>query len=439
MVLASLGLAAALVLAAEPSEPSEDDTALQKAIERPEPLLFELAARVELRSGQPEGTTPGSSLTDMEIDPVVGLRGPLRIGTIAFVYDPRIFIIIKHPAETTQKVGYLHRAGLVLDTHPSPLWRFYIDARGAYGEYDFLPLSTVIPQSGGTGLPPEQPTTPTSPPTAPNPTPGVSTLPTERFLNVIDINANAGVVVTISPRLSWLASAGYVYSGGSDIAARQFLPLQKGPKGITGGLWSVTRNDNLSFLLETYVSRFSSGPQSVVGSLTTTWSHIWSREVATDLIGGVGGLHSDIPAANGNPARIEDKVLPVGGFSLRHTWLTRGAAWRNSVTFLAAPLPDQINGQIYERLSGVLRSTLAPSEHLSFEVSGGASASIGVEQRDARVEARMTYYFMPHVGISAGARAAWLEGSPLLPTGFGWLGFVAIGAYAGSPIGGALF
>src|SRR5689334_22855814 len=105
MVLPSLGLAAALVLAAGPSEPSEDDTALQKSIEHPEPLLFEVAARVELRSGQPEGTTPGSNLTDMEIDPVVGMRGPLRIGTIALVYDPRIFIIVRHPTETTQKVG----------------------------------------------------------------------------------------------------------------------------------------------------------------------------------------------------------------------------------------------------------------------------------------------------------------------------------------------
>jgi hypothetical protein len=256
---------------------------------------------------------------------------------------------------------------------------------------------------------------------------------------VVDVNGSLGVVVTISQRLSWLASAGYLYSGGANLDARQFLPLQKGPKGITGGLWSVTRNDNLAFLLEVYESRFSSGPHSLVGSVTTTWSHVWSREVATDLIGGVGGLHSDIPAANGSPARTENEVLPVGGFSLRHTWLTRGAAWRNSLTFLAAPLPDQINGVIYERLSGVVRSTLSPGEHLAIELSGGVSASVTAQQRDARVEARMTYYFVPQLGISAGARAAWLEGSSLLPTGFGWLGFVSIGAYAGSPLGGALF
>jgi len=32
---------------------------------------------------------------------------------------------------------------------------------------------------------------------------------------------------------------------------------------------------------------------------------------------------------------------------------------------------------------------------------------------------------------------AWLEGSSLLPTGFGWLCFVSIGTYAGSPVLGA--
>ena len=438
MGLASLGLLTALVLGAEPPEPSED-TALQKSIERPEPFLFEVGVRMELRSGQPEGTTGGSQLTDLEVDPVLAIRGPLRTGTISLDYDPRIFIIIQRPQETPEKVGYLHRGNLVLDVHPSPLVRFFVEARGAYGEYDFLPLSTVIPQSGGTGLPPEQPTTPTSPPTAPNPVPGVSTLPTERFLQVVDLQGSVGATFTISPRVSWLASAGYVYAGGANLDARQFLPLQKGPKGITGGLWQVTRNDNLAFLLDVYDSRFSSGPHSIVGSVTTTWSHVWSREVATDLIGGVGGLHSDIPATSTTPARTESKVLPVGGFSLRHTWLTRGAAWRNGLTFLAAPLPDQINGVIYERLSGVLRSTLSPGEHLAIELSGGISASIGVEQRDARVEARMTYYFMPQLGISAGVRAAWLQGSPLLPTGFGWLGFVAIGGYVGSPVTGALF
>jgi hypothetical protein len=138
-----------------------------------------------------------------------------------------------------------------------------------------------------------------------------------------------------------------------------------------------------------------------------------------------------------SPARTEDKLLPVAGLGLRHGWLTRWATWKNSLTFLAAPAPDQINGQVYERLSGVLRSTLAPGEHLLLDLSGGASASIGSAQRDARAEAKGTYLVAPQFGVSLGARVAWVEGSSLLPTGFGWLAFVAIGTYAGSPLLGA--
>ena len=85
----------------------------------------------------------------------------------------------------------------------------------------------------------------------------------------------------------------------------------------------------------------------------------------------------------------------------------------------------------------MLQSTLAPGEHLLLDVSGGASASIGAPQRDARVEARATYVFAPQVGVSLGGRVAWLEGSALLPTGFGWLCFLSIGTYAGSPVLGA--
>jgi hypothetical protein len=434
MLLAPLGMVAALLVAAEPDK----DASLEAVIDRPEPLQFELGARLEFRAGQPEGSAPGSAITDLEIDPLAALRIPLRTGSLSLAYEPRVFITLKEPiGQPAQDVSYLHRGRLVFDVKPTPLWRFFIEGRGAYGEYDFLPLSTVIPQSGGSGLPPAQPSTPGAPPTAPTPDPGVSTLPGERFLRVIDLHATTGVVASLSPRVSWLFSAGYDYSGGADTEARTQLPLQKGPHGLTGAIWSVTRNDSLAFLLEGSHSRFSSGPQATVGTLTSTWSHVWSRTVATDLIGGIGGFHADVPAVQTSPARTEDKLLPVGGLGLRHAWLTRWASWKNSLTFLAAPLPDQINGLVYERLSAVLRSTLAPGERLLLDVSGGASASIGAPQRDARIEAKGTYLFGPQVGISVGGRVAWLEGSALLPTGFGWLCLVSIGTYAGSPVLGA--
>ena len=125
------------------------------------------------------------------------------------------------------------------------------------------------------------------------------------------------------------------------------------------------------------------------------------------------------------------------GIGLRDTPLTRGFSWRNSLTFLAAPLPDRINGIVYERLSGVLRSSLAPSEKLAFDLSAGASMSVSGEQRDARIELKVTYLFLRQVGMSLGGRTAWIQGSPGVPNGFGWVGFLAIGAYLGDGVLGA--
>ena len=87
-----------------------------------------------------------------------------------------------------------------------------------------------------------------------------------------------------------------------------------------------------------------------------------------------------------------------------------------------------MSGVVNERLGGVILSTLSPTERLVFSVTGAASATLSTPQRDARVEAKMTYLFQPEIGVSVGGRAAWLEGSTLLGTnGFGWLAFVSVG------------
>jgi len=264
----------------------------------------------------------------------------------------------------------------------------------------------------------------------------VSGLPDQRFVLVIDVDASTGVVGGLSPRVSWLLSAGYTYSGGANTEAQALIPLQQGPKAATGVLWSVSPNDNLATLLNGSESTYSSGPQAVGANLTEGWSHVWSRRIATDLIAGIGGFHSVVPAQGTTPGRTENKLLPVVGVAVRDSWVTRAFSWRNSLAFLAAPLPDQINGFVYERLSVVFRSTMAPGEHLLLEVSGGVTDTLTAAQLDARLEGKGTYMFNPQIGISVGGRVAWLQGSSLLPTGFGWLCFVAVGAYFGSPLVG---
>src|SRR5215831_9748573 len=154
MLGAPVGLVVLLAVAAD-GAPAE----VEQRVVGATPVRVEAGARVELRSGQPSGTS-GTSLTDMEIDPTLAVRLPFRLGTLTVAYEPRLFIVVReYPPQEARKVSYLNRGRLVLDTTPAPRWRLYVEGRFAFGDNDFLPLSTVTAPAPGTGAPPVKPGT----------------------------------------------------------------------------------------------------------------------------------------------------------------------------------------------------------------------------------------------------------------------------------------
>ncbi len=391
----------------------------EPVVPRAEPVRYSIGLRAELHSGHPYGSGP--AVTDGELDPLAALLVPFGGGGLTLAYEPRIFFTA---SAAPQHFQTLHRGRLMVETDIGPRWHLSMAVRAGYGEYDFLPLSTVIPGNTGTGQGGTSGQTTSTPTPAPQ-IPGTSSLPDQRFLHVVDLNATAGVAHVFTPRLFWLLSGGYLLSGGADVTAQQSLPLQKAPLASTGPRWVLDPSDSLTLLLSGMDSRFSSGPRATIINLTGTWSHAWARNWQTDLIGGAGAFHGTVP---GRPAN--DSVLPVGGFTVTQTFLRPLGNIRNSLQFLASPLPDSINGAIYERLTANLISSIPLQGWLFLDLTGGASMSIGISQRDARGEARLTFLIAPQVSVAVGARVAYLEGSNLLgPSGVGWLGFLLLTAY----------
>ncbi len=433
MLAVSASLLLAFVLGAEGDEQDERSATPQVAVDGttvappPSPTQGTLGVRAELRSGHPLDSlaitaNPDAATTDLEINPLAAAKLTFRTGTFSAAYEPRIFVIA---SQADKKVYYLHRGRLSFDIKPAPRWQVYLNSRGSFGEYDFNPLSGLQGTQPGTGLP-------TSPGGSGPPAPPVlGTTPSTRFVNVLDFQASAGFVYSITSTWQWIASAGYIATGGADAAAQALVPLQRGPIAATGPRWNLSRHDSLLALVDVFHARFTNGPISTLVNLTANWTHVWAPGLETDLLGGVGAYHSyNVPLT---PPKSD--VLPVGGLSLRHTLNGRQIRWRNDIQAVAAPAPDLIGGTVAERLRGLLITALTVHERLSFTFTGEVGQTLSVAQRDARLEGKMAYAFAPQVAVAIGGRAAWLEGYNL-PGGknFGWLGFLTVATYLGNAL-----
>jgi hypothetical protein len=411
----------------------------------PERLSYTLGLKAELRSGHPLGFnssgTSGPARTEAELDPLAGLRLPLDGGGLTLTYEPRIFIVGSHVPDAPdgtpgRHVSYLHRARATVEYQPSERWKLFVNGRFAYGQYDFSPLTTVVPGAPGSIGTPGGGTSPTPSTTSPTlPIPGPGTPPNQASLDVEELAGGAGFVHNLSPGLSFLLSGGYARRGGSTSEAQQALPLQKGPMGATGLQGVLGPNDSWTLLASGTSSSFSTGVHATLLDLTGTWSHSWSRTFQTDLTAGGTALHSSgVLAPGGGIEPTVDKVLPVAALGFTHRVLQPRGDVMNVLQLRVAPLPDQLSGAIYERFEAVLLSAVPLVGHLWLEVSSGMSIAVSGPQLDVRAEGKLTYLFGPWLGLSAGGRTAWLRGAePASEMSFGWVGFVAIGTYFSAP------
>ena len=239
---------------------------------------------------------------------------------------------------------------------------------------------------------------------------------------MVDLHATAGITYQVAPRLSWLLSGGYNWSGGLGAAGQQALPLQQGPTASTGPRFGLSPIDALSVVLSGTRTEFSSGPEAAIVDLTGTWSRALSRTWQMDLTAGAGAFHG-----TGPDRPVNNSVLPVGGLVLTHLWLLPRGNVLNTLQLGAAPQPDPLSGIVYERVSAALISSLPLARRVWFSITGGASATINNPQRDIRLETMLSWVIAPQVSVAGGARLAWLKGSDLLgPFGFAWTGYLTV-------------
>jgi len=403
-------------------EQQQSDVDVEAAqLSRPEPIQGLLGIFLQFRGGNPVDRGPGETPTDLEINPVVGVRMPWLGRGIALRYEPRIFIA---PGPVERHVAYLHRAFLGMDIEASSRLRLYATVRGALGEFDFSPLSTVLPNNGATGQPPN-----------PNGT-GVGTLPStvgvpdQRYVNVADADGSLGFVYSVSPRLRWTLSGGYQLSGGKDRDDQAVLPRSHGPTATTGLRWDVSPLDSMGPTLSGSYSEFTTGSKTAIADLSAGWTRTWSSTVTSDLFAGVGFTWDRMaPTTVGQLQPVTRTWAPSVGFGIRKSNMRPVGGTLISLAVVYTPQLDAFGNGVYQQINGVVRGTLAPSEHVSFDLTVAGSDQVNGPQRDVRLEGRIGWYPVREVQLATGVRTAWLEGSTLLgPNGFGWQAFVSIAA-----------
>jgi hypothetical protein len=176
----------------------------------------------------------------------------------------------------------------------------------------------------------------------PGPVPGAVQLPpASRFVSVEESNTSFELDVAASRRLRFLAFAAWVVSGGVDAAARQFLPLSRGPQVRAHFDWSATRLDMLRADLEALDYRYSNGRRASVASLTAGWRTRLSRGTELSVALGPG-----IGRAQAPDQRTTTLAYAVGAADFRATLAPELSA---SIGASAEPLGDPLSGEIVER------------------------------------------------------------------------------------------
>lgn len=420
----TLGLVLQALPAAEPTAVTEAAEVELAQLPRPEPIQGLLGIQLQFRGGQPADRDPQQTPTDLEIDPLLGVRFPWLGRGVTLAYDPRIFIA---PGPVQQHVAYLHRAYLNLDVDASGRLRVFANIRGAYGQYDFSPLSTIVPNNGSTG----QPANPSG--TGLGTVPNTIGVPNQRYVTVLDAQGSVGFVYSVSQRFRWLLSGGYAVSGGDTRESQAVLPQSEGPIATTGLQLDVSPNDAVGPVLRGSYSEFTNGSRTAVGNLVGVWTRTWSPMVSTDLFGGVGFDWTQPPVNGAAQQPVARNVVPSAGIGIRRSTLRPSGGTLLSLAVLYSPQADPFGGGVYQQVNGLARGILSPSERVSFDLTATGSDQVNGPQRDVRLEVKVSYAPVRDLLLSTGVRAAWIEGSSLLgANGFGWQAFLSLSAAIGT-------
>ncbi len=349
-------------------------------------LAVDGSTRLEGRAGSVEGQAPDAVAWSADV--LARASGP--DGTLGLGLSPSAVV----SQDSQLMLRGFAEGGLRLDRG----W-LRLRERLGYGKVDLSPLGAVAaPPAGEVPQPVQRP-------------------PASRFVPVQETSTAVELELAATNRLRFSSQAAWNVSGGSDAAARETLPLARGPLARAQLEWQASRLETLRAEVTGSDTRYSNGRRASVAGLTAGYRTLLGRDSDLSLSAGPAVGRAEIDAT---APRVLPYLLASADYRLtvRNTAVTLGSA--------VAPMGDPLTGDLIER--GSLRASAAwnpPrsigwSAHLigSLALTSGSTAVTSAQRGDQFLEAELsaTLPLGKSSGLSAGARAAFasraLPGQP---------------------------
>ncbi|WP_163999165.1 exopolysaccharide export protein EpsX [Pyxidicoccus caerfyrddinensis] len=383
-------------------------------------VTYDVAARVDsrVRSNEDPAEDAPSIAGDTDITPTLGLA--LRDGNTALMLDyaPRISLreITAQPRTEIQHIGRL-----AADWRPERGLSLRLSQDLVLGAVNLF-TTDVLPLPDGDGSDPDGPL---RPPEGGGPLQPLPEADTVYFLSS---------ATTLTANTSWLGrgwqlggSTGFSISGGLDGPAREAVPMQYGPRFDVSLSHALSSLSAITTSVSVNHSRFSTGANNTVVTLTEGWGRRVSRRTSLQAGAGVSVVNSlEAPTDEedppedpvGGPAtevpRLE--LLPNLTFSVGHHIPSRTADFNGSLGTRITPFVDRLTGRVYPRADLTLTGSWMLGPRVRVSSTAGTAFAVGGATGDRIINGGVSasWFLTRWVSVDADTRSTWSR-SPELP------------------------
>nr|WP_225937495.1 exopolysaccharide export protein EpsX [Myxococcus sp. RHSTA-1-4] len=380
-------------------------------------VTYAVAVRADSRVRSNEAATEDvpSVAGDTDIVPTLGLE--VRDGNTSLLVDyaPRISVreITVQPRTEIQHVGRL--AG---SWRPERGLSLRLSEELVLGSVNLLTTDVLPLPDPGSG----DPDGPLRPPDGGGPLQPLPEADTVYFLSS---------ATTLTADTTWLGrrwrlsgSTGFNISGGLDGPAREAVPMQYGPRVDVSLSRVLTRQSAITTTVSMTNSRFSTGANATVVTLTEAWGQRLSRRTSLEAGAGVSVVRAveapeeTEPGAEPAPAPEPTLgLLPNLTFGVGHRIPSRTADFFGQLGVRVTPFVDRLTGRVYPRadLTGTGTWTLGPRVRVS--THAGTAFAVGGASGDRIISGGLSasWALERWVTLDTDLRSTWSR-SPDLPT-----------------------